>query len=215
MKNPPLYLLLFLCVSFGLKAQEKQKAPVRLSFNLAVINRTAYLLTSYLPLTMNAQVNPESQLTGTGVNGGFMLYIPKLGIGITGSETFRYDHIFYAEVSYQAPGFNGYGENKKGIIVDYNLDISKHFNFKTWSLFVEVGASLMNTGTEYMITPAGSLAPREANSRFNASNFKLGANIKNLFITLGTYYTSNAYNYIGQPKILMPEARIGYSFKVF
>lgn len=208
------FFLLVAC--YEIQAQDTSDNKPKVNFNLSVINRTVFELTySFNP---SSRINLEDQLSGAGINYGFVFYLPAIRMGLCGGQSIRYDHIFY-ELPANIPGMN-YAKNVRGLIIDYHFDVQKYWNFKTWSFIVSAGVSLMNTGTDYVYSNITSSLPgtgnsyQYKNSRFNAYNFNAGCSVRNLNISVGCYYSSNAYNYPNAPKLLIPEAKIGYSFKV-
>ena len=207
---------IFSGLSIEMCAQGNPDNKPKVNFDLSIINRTVVDLTySFSPAS---RVMHDRQLSGTGINYGFQLYFPKWEVGLKGAQSLRYDHIFFEQPA-NNPGLN-YAKEVKGFIFDYHFDIQKFWNFEKWSLSTEVGVSLMNTGTDYSYanivspTPGGANSYGFKDSRFNAYNFTVGGHIQNLLISLGAFYTSNAYNYPNAPSLLIPEAKIGYSFKV-
>jgi len=150
------------------------------------------------------------QLTGTAFN-YTLSYVLKNNFGFGLSQSFQYSHIYYKDDS---------TESVNGIINDFKLFITKNIYLTNNTiLFIEIGESLMNSGTAYstkeLVSATGSNGEPlyftgERDFSYFSTNVTIGI-IKNNFDSgIGAYFSDEADNFAKKTKFILPYLKLNY-----
>lgn len=219
MKNL-LLSIIFCGFIFQINAQEESSRKGSLFFKIGPEYRITPLPWEY-SIQPRVFTNIDLQNSGPAFNYSFDYFITKnLSVGFT--QTIRYDLLLYNDDT----SFNfGARAAEKTWMFDYHFYLDYHFQLfknKKKDVFVRVGKSIMNTGSDYSITEAffdnnGELIGHLITGgtfRYGATNFAIGYK-KNKLETMIGVYTSKGFESIDPNTFTVPYIKLNYTIKKF
>jgi hypothetical protein len=211
--------IIFLLIFVGINGySQDQVTEIKNSFNLKIglENRiTPIILKHDNSLLHTVRVYPygDDQLTGRALNAGIFYLLKKSKIAFALSNSIRYDHLYY-KADLNSPVL----EEKKGVISDVHIDISKYFPIRKNHLQIGIGYSWMNYGTDYVYhenltsSSGNTIMESKGDFRFNAFNLTLGYQVNQFSFELINRFMLN-YQYMGLGNLMLPSLRVAYSLK--
>jgi hypothetical protein len=157
----------------------------------------------------------DKQLSGFGLPVSIAITIKKIETEFYFTNVLRYDHIYFKP----APAGSNIGEERKGIITDYEIGVKKLM--KKSNILLGLGTAFRNNGTTYTIQevigydPGGNPIYGVSNDNFYFATLDLitGYKFQNFNIELITSYNSEN-NFIPDNGILLLTLRLSYSFHI-
>lgn len=217
-----LLTIIFLSLSFFVFSQTKEARKGQLFFKIG----TEYRITPlpYEPWETDPNIaltDIDLQNSGLAINYSLDYFITKnLSLGLTNS--FRYDLLLYNdEISFQDPtGRNGSTKAEKTLITDFHFHLDYHFKiFKDSEIFVRVGKSLANRGTDYStVTPFfdqdGNLVSKsigQDNFHIQPENFGLGYKKNKVEVMAGVLTTTVTNYFLSNERLTIPYLKLSYN----
>lgn len=218
------YLLLFALsfVLFSSYAQEQDinyLAPENRSGQLFFKLSSEYRITPLPTTSPSSQfvfVNTDLQNSGVALAFSLDMFITKnLSLGF--SNSFRYDYLGGSE------GFENDGQSRpanRGLIIGYHFYLDYHFKiFKESELYVRVGRSLLNRGTEIksqktFFNPSGEVIGTVRNSgdyAYEPWNWGIGWKKRKVEIMLAFYTSGNTEYFSEQQNYIIPYFKFSYN----
>jgi len=214
-------------VSLSVFSQKKKKLTNnRLSVKLGIEYRITPIHKSPkyfydVPLGYK-KYNLDKHLSGTSLNYAISYEIFK-NFHLGFSQSIRYDHLYYEDNlrlikpnAFESYTFN---DSKNTFITDYHLFVKKDFALKRNKIFLKLGLSVMNRGTDYSFTRITAIYDNgvmeiitdEYDSNFFAINACIGMEYKKFDFSIGAYFIDkNSSNLDETRDIVMPYFKISY-----
>lgn len=216
-----LLIIIFLSVPFFVFSQTNETRKGKLFFKVG----TEYRITP-LPYDEGEMVedrgftNIDIQNSGLAINYSLDYFITKnLSLGFTNS--FRYDLLLYNnEVSYDPLNIEGSTKAEKTLITDFHFHLDYHFKvFENSELFVRVGKSLANRGTDYSTKKSffdqnGSLVVKSISQnhyKFQPENFGIGYKKNKLEVMAGVLTTTLTEYFLNNERLTIPYLKLSYN----
>lgn len=227
MKKTLTFLILFISIVTFSQNKEKTNFKNRLSVKIG----TEYRITPIRKVIDNFhEVNPtniffnlDKNLSGTSFNYDISYeFIKNLHFGF--SHSIRYDHVYFERKNYQLePNNVNYftvNDSKSKLIYDYHFYLRKDFKIKNKTIYIKLGYSIMNRGTDYSISEVvatnndgsiGAIIVGDYDLTFFAINTEIGLVYKNFDFGIGAYFINGSGSNLGsEQNIILPYFKISY-----
>ncbi|TXD51856.1 MULTISPECIES: hypothetical protein [unclassified Polaribacter] len=207
--------------SFAQNSYDIENRKGKLFFNAGVEYRITPIYQNGAELDIintRGAISVDAQSSGTALNFGLNYFITKnLSLGF--SNSFRYDII--TQRSTEISGDFGYSPAKNDLIFGYHFYLDYHFKvFKEAELFVRLGKSFLNRGTEFetktrFFDNSGNptiTAFSKQDTAYEPWNFALGYKKNKLNLILGTYTSSITEYFVDGSSFIVPYLNLTYNF---
>jgi hypothetical protein len=222
-KTSLLVLLIFnITLIFSQKKELKNRLTIKIGteYRITPIHKTIdWQETEAQALRFNLDKN----LSGTSFNYEINYeVIHNLLVGF--SHSLRYDHVYYENNNHllKPNGIEFYtiDESKSKLISDYHFFIQKNFKLKKNKIYIKLGYSMMNRGTDYSVSEVvstnldgsiGAIISGGYDLNFFATNVNIGIIYKKFDFGVGAYFINGSSSNLGDERnIILPYFKISY-----
>lgn len=222
-----LFFITLLLLLFNLGYSQDKKSKISLKVGTEYRITPIYNNVEGVFITPAVNYNLDKQLSGSSFNYSLSYFVTK-SFEIGFSQSFRYDHIYFKSVlSDLAPSTNinsSSGESVNDWITDYHLFIGKYFDISDNKIFLRLGYSIMNRGTNHTINNVFGIDNQgnytyltdQLDFNFFAFNFNGGIAIDRYELGIGAYFISgNSSNFDQKTDgtIILPVFKLSYRLK--